>query len=80
MGIRLFISPIGPAVVHCSAGIGRSGTFCIVDTALLQVNRQTNEMFHLIAMFDIEISRSLLVARGSMSKSWCWKCVATELV
>ena len=29
--------PIGPAVIHCSAGIGRSGTFCIVDTALLQV-------------------------------------------
>lgn len=26
---------IGPAVIHCSAGIGRSGTFCIVDTALL---------------------------------------------
>ncbi|KAK4008778.1 tyrosine-protein phosphatase non-receptor type 2 isoform X1 [Daphnia magna] len=31
--------PIGPAVVHCSAGIGRSGTFCIVDTALLQLER-----------------------------------------
>ncbi|XP_046452031.1 tyrosine-protein phosphatase non-receptor type 2-like isoform X2 [Daphnia pulex] len=31
--------PIGPAIVHCSAGIGRSGTFCIVDTALLQLER-----------------------------------------
>uniref|UniRef100_A0A0P4WE03 protein-tyrosine-phosphatase n=1 Tax=Scylla olivacea TaxID=85551 RepID=A0A0P4WE03_SCYOL len=30
---------VGPAVVHCSAGIGRSGTFCLVDTILMMLSK-----------------------------------------
>lgn len=30
---------VGPAVIHCSAGIGRSGTFCLVDSALVLVEK-----------------------------------------
>lgn len=30
---------VGPPIVHCSAGIGRSGTFCLVDTLLVMLER-----------------------------------------
>ncbi|CAH0716299.1 unnamed protein product, partial [Brenthis ino] len=33
-------SNVGPAVVHCSAGIGRSGTFCLVDSCLVIIEKE----------------------------------------
>jgi len=29
--------PLSLPIIHCSAGIGRSGTFCLVDTCLVLV-------------------------------------------
>ncbi|CAG0919424.1 unnamed protein product [Notodromas monacha] len=31
---------VGPAVIHCSAGIGRSGTFCLIDSCLLLLEKR----------------------------------------
>ncbi|CAB4060267.1 PTPN1 [Lepeophtheirus salmonis] len=31
---------VGPPVVHCSAGIGRSGIFCLVDTSLVLIDKE----------------------------------------
>ncbi|KAF7988645.1 hypothetical protein HCN44_001218 [Aphidius gifuensis] len=30
---------VGPPIVHCSAGIGRSGTFCLVDSCLVMIEK-----------------------------------------
>ena len=32
---------VGPTLVHCRAGIGRSGTFCVVDVCLAKVHPHT---------------------------------------
>jgi len=37
-------SDVGPAVVHCSAGIGRSGTFILVDSCLLEAENSGPEV------------------------------------
>lgn len=45
-----------PAVVHCSAGIGRSGTFCLIDSILAMIENQGSAD-------NIDISNTLVEMR-----------------
>jgi protein tyrosine phosphatase len=41
-GSGVLDSGVGPTLVHCSAGIGRSGTFCVVDVCLAKLEETRN--------------------------------------
>lgn len=50
----------GPICVHCSAGIGRTGTFIVIDMILDQINRNGLDS-------DIDIQRTVQMVRSQRS-------------
>ncbi|XP_035779595.1 tyrosine-protein phosphatase non-receptor type 11-like isoform X2 [Anopheles albimanus] len=54
------VSSTGPICVHCSAGIGRTGTFIVIDMILDQIVRQGHEC-------EIDIQRTIQMVRSQRS-------------
>lgn len=54
------IPSAGPIIVHCSAGIGRTGTFIVIDMILDQIKRQGLDC-------EIDIQRTIQMVRSQRS-------------
>lgn len=54
------VQPAGPIVVHCSAGIGRTGTFIVIDQIIDQIKK------HGLSC-EIDIQRSIQLVRSQRS-------------
>lgn len=50
----------GPICVHCSAGIGRTGTFIVIDMILDQIDREGLDT-------EIDIQRTIQMVRSQRS-------------
>ena len=59
-----------PALIHCSAGCGRTGTFCTVDSVIDMMKRQQKEIRSGVTPMDIESkSGGDYMAKGESPKS-----------
>merc|ERR1719244_2123427 len=62
-------SSVGPAIIHCSAGIGRSGTFVLVDTCLLEAETKGTQAVNVKArLLDMRTYRMGLIQTGDQLK------------
>ncbi|XP_069384935.1 receptor-type tyrosine-protein phosphatase beta [Paralichthys olivaceus] len=67
----------GPTVVHCSAGVGRTGTFIVLDRVLQQLDtKDTLDIYG--SVFDLRLHRSHMV-QTECQYSYLHQCVRDVL-
>jgi len=74
----------GPILVHCSAGIGRTGTFCCVHTIVQKLDKDYNERPNETPTFNVfETILKLRANRAGMVQTkdqfeFCYRAVLEE--
>jgi protein tyrosine phosphatase len=72
---------IGPPIIHCSAGCGRTGTFCTIDSCLAMLplpdDDGTDLIEHLVNFFR-EQRRTMVQTLGQFQ--YCYLAVLSKLV
>ncbi|CAG9538764.1 unnamed protein product [Cercopithifilaria johnstoni] len=67
-----------PTIVHCSAGIGRSGTFVVADSVLSMVEQNVKKID--ITNLVVEMRRSRMgLIQTPQQLQFCWKTIADAL-
>ncbi|CAI2187381.1 11565_t:CDS:1 [Funneliformis geosporum] len=73
---------IGPAVIHCSAGCGRTGTFCTIDACLAMLPQfpsdDSTDLIEYLVNFFREQRRTMVQTLGQFQ--YCYLAVLSKLV
>ncbi|XP_054798865.1 protein-tyrosine-phosphatase PTP1-like isoform X2 [Prosopis cineraria] len=78
---RLYCLPpkCGPIVVHCSAGIGRTGTYCAVHNTIQRILAGYKSAWDLHNTICVFRSQRYAMAREKDQYFFCYKAIAEEL-
>ncbi|RIA84636.1 protein-tyrosine phosphatase-like protein [Glomus cerebriforme] len=72
---------IGPPVIHCSAGCGRTGTFCTIDSCLVMLplpNDDGTDLIEYLVNYFREQRRTMVQTLGQFQ--YCYLAVLSKLV
>uniref|UniRef100_A0A8R1XX34 protein-tyrosine-phosphatase n=1 Tax=Onchocerca volvulus TaxID=6282 RepID=A0A8R1XX34_ONCVO len=67
-----------PTIVHCSAGIGRSGTFVVADSVLSMIEQNVEKIDVTNLVVEMRKSRMGLI-QTPQQLQFCWKTIADAL-
>jgi protein tyrosine phosphatase len=72
---------VGPPIIHCSAGCGRTGTFCTIDSCLAMLplpNDNTTDLIEYLVNYFREQRRTMVQTLGQFQ--YCYLAVLSKLV
>uniref|UniRef100_A0A0M3IKQ7 protein-tyrosine-phosphatase n=1 Tax=Ascaris lumbricoides TaxID=6252 RepID=A0A0M3IKQ7_ASCLU len=72
------LQQLAPVVVHCSAGIGRSGTFVVVDSVLSMIDEKVESIDMEELVVKMRRHRMGLI-QTPQQLQFCWKTIAEAL-
>lgn len=73
-----FLEKSAPVIVHCSAGIGRSGTFVVVDSVLSMISEKVSNVDLEDLVVKMRRNRMGLI-QTPQQLQFCWKSIADAL-
>lgn len=73
---RLFQEDLKPVLVHCSAGCGRTGTFCVIDSAEYLLNTNQNLLIDPIFLLtDTFRKQRTTMIQAQAQYNFCYKAL-----